>query len=260
MNSSHQIADADNNHRNAFDLVRLLLAASVIYTHGFLLCGREEPTFEVFKRQLSIGLLAVLGFFAVSGYLVSASWDRSPRVGRFLWSRVTRIVPGFLVCLLVTAFVVAPLLYLGRGLLLNDFPWGTGPEGAARFVLSNSLLRINQWSIGRALDGAPYGESLDGSLWSIFPEFTCYLFTLIGGWFGLLRTNRSLLLGLTAYVAIIHINNTLRPGPPTPADGPSFLTLGIVTKFYLAYLVGMLIWAYRDLVRPDMKAWYGAAL
>ena len=134
-------------HQNCFDLLRLLLAASVVYTHAYLLCGSEEPTHNLFKRQLSVGSIAVLGFFGVSGYLVTASWQRSSGIWSFLKKRALRIFPGFWVCLLFVAFLVGPLLYVARSKPLSEYPL-MGSEGAVRYVLSNSMLMVNQWVIG----------------------------------------------------------------------------------------------------------------
>jgi hypothetical protein len=62
----------------------------------------------------TIGRFAVGGFFAISGFLVTGSRLRLP-AGAFGWRRFLRVFPGLWVCLLVTAFVLAPAVGALRG-------------------------------------------------------------------------------------------------------------------------------------------------
>jgi len=69
------VADRANN----FDLLRLVAAGSVIFSHSFLLAeGQQnnEPLVAL-TGQAVIGLLGVFVFFAVSGYLVTASYENT---------------------------------------------------------------------------------------------------------------------------------------------------------------------------------------
>ena len=60
--------------------------------------------------------MAVVGFFGISGYLITGSAERS-RPLRYLWQRFLRIFPAFWVCLVVTAFVIGAIA------------WSTDPGG-----------------------------------------------------------------------------------------------------------------------------------
>jgi len=247
-------------HHNGFDLLRLILALLVVYTHSYLLGGfGEEPTFRFFKGQLIFGSMAVLGFFGISGYLVTGSFERSATLWSFFTKRALRIFPGFWVCLLVIALVIAPLLYLGRGRSLADYPW-FGPDGALRYIAANSLLHVGQWNIGQALEGAPYEGSLNGSLWSIFPEFCCYLLTMLVGLLGVHHKNKNLFVGLLGYLSVVHVLKATHVGEITPALGPTFLTLTDYTQYYLAYLVGAGLWLFRDHFRPNASGCVFAGL
>ncbi|HEX7801853.1 MAG TPA: acyltransferase [Pseudoxanthomonas sp.] len=87
--------------------------------------------------KCSLGGLGVAIFFAISGFLVTHSWVRDPDLGRFLARRYLRIVPALAVCI--------PLTWLATKLSgLSHFP------------------------------GNPYA-ALNGSLWTIPWEVTCYL-------------------------------------------------------------------------------------
>ena len=107
-------------HANNFDALRLGFAILVVYSHAHALSGYAEPV----AWNGTLGNVAVHGFFAVSGYLVTGSFTRSRDLPQFSLRRARRIVPG-----LVVAMVVATLL--GRafgGYTTNPVPFITnGP-------------------------------------------------------------------------------------------------------------------------------------
>lgn len=113
-----------NARRNGMNLVRLVLASSVVFHHSFPLLGRGEG--PVLAGDL-IGGWAVIGFFCLSGYLITAS-RRSKGFGEYLLLRVARIYPGFIACLAVTAFILAPIAWgIERGTLDGFFSTPTTP-------------------------------------------------------------------------------------------------------------------------------------
>src|SRR4051794_20243403 len=97
---------------NNFDALRFLFAAMVILNHSYFMIDKYEvndPLYRLFKGQLDCGSLGVNAFFAISGFLITLSWMRSPKLRPFLWKRVLRIFPGFLVCFFACILVVAPI-------------------------------------------------------------------------------------------------------------------------------------------------------
>lgn len=94
----------------AFDVLRILAALGVIFSHSFALAGYHEPTLNIGTLHFNFGQLCVGVFFSISGFLIAASWDRDPSVVRYSRRRFARIIPGLFVCLVLTAFVVGPLV------------------------------------------------------------------------------------------------------------------------------------------------------
>jgi len=94
-------------HQNDnFDALRLLGALSVLVSHQFALTGRPEPAL----LGIRLGTIGVLIFFAISGFLVTASWSRDPHAPRFLARRALRVWPALAVCLIgCIAFVALAL-------------------------------------------------------------------------------------------------------------------------------------------------------
>ena len=90
---------------NSLNLVRLVLAALVLVSHAYAITGHTpEPEWH----DTTLGTWAVYGFFALSGFLITGSRMTSD-MGAYLIRRIARIYPGYLVCLVVTVVVFAPI-------------------------------------------------------------------------------------------------------------------------------------------------------
>ncbi len=154
---------------NALNLVRLGLALLVLVAHGYYLSGAGTgPSW----RGENLGGWAVFSFFTLSGYLITASRFANP-LPRFLALRVARIYPAFLVCLLLTVVVFAPLAWWAEGR-----PWAaylSTPTTPLAYVAQNLGLHIGVYDVGGTPAAVPYPGAWNGSLWTLFFEFCCYL-------------------------------------------------------------------------------------
>lgn len=232
--------------------MRLVLAATVVYSHSYAIGGFERESFALWtKENIILGTLGVLGFFGLSGFLVTASFDRAPKVFGYLLKRVRRIFPGFWVCLIVTAFVIAPLVWLASGRSLGSFRW-TGSESALSYVSTNFFLKVNQSSIQDLLSGQKWQESLNGPLWSLQPEFLCYLFVVAAGLGLALRSSRWLLAVVTACALVFHIVRVVSGPEAYPAIPGAFATR-IWGPFVTAFMVGMCAYVWRDSIQFNWK-------
>ncbi|MCC2308742.1 acyltransferase family protein [Cellulomonas chengniuliangii] len=154
---------------NSLNLIRLVLAALVLVAHAYYIAGRGVgPHLD----GENIGGWAVFGFFAISGYLITASrWSNS--LGAYLVHRIARIYPAFLVCLVVTVCVFAPIGFLAQhGSLSGYLTTGTTP-GA--YLSLNATLKMNAYDVAATPAAVPYPGAWNGSLWSLYYEFLCYL-------------------------------------------------------------------------------------
>ncbi|MCC9196013.1 acyltransferase [Arthrobacter sp. zg-Y820] len=158
-----ELFDPKNNSLNA---IRLILACLVVVSHSWVIGGHgDEPSLG----GRTLGAWSVLGFFGISGYLITRSRFNGQPASRFFRARFLRIFPGFLVALIMVAFVFAPLsVALGSA---GSFV----PAEALTYILRNFLLYppfISQAGIGSTL---AEGEIWNGALWSLFWEGCCYL-------------------------------------------------------------------------------------
>ena len=177
---------------NQFNFLRLLLASLVLLAHSPELTDGDrhrEPLTRLFGT-LSSGELAVTGFFLLSGFLIVQSWQRRPHLGRFLASRVLRIYPGFAVASLVSVLVAGAL----------------GSANAHRYLAQVDLKWLLQTITLLRSPSAPptfvgtHHPIVNGNLWTICYEFSCYLAVGLLGAAGLLRHRRAFL-GFTLALA-----------------------------------------------------------
>ena len=236
--------------KNAFDLARILLAISVLITHSILIGGYKlnDPLSVLSKSQTYFAELGVMGFFALSGYLITSSFENSKNVLVFVSHRLLRILPGFWVCLIITAFVFAPLIFIIKGRSFASFDF-VGKESSISYVVNNFWLKIQQWNIKDVLTYASYQDSLNGSLWSLFSEMQCYCFTMIAGMLGLFNKNKMLYLIFAIITFIFFAINFNFP----KSYGPTILVLSPALKLYISYIAGSLLYVFRDQMILDKK-------
>ncbi|MEV0532226.1 acyltransferase [Kitasatospora sp. NPDC050463] len=173
--------------KNGFGLLRLVLAVAVIFAHAMPL-GMSKPDLGLLQSrgQTNVGAIAVAGFFVLSGLLITRSGMRLS-TGRFLWNRAIRLLPALWVCLLLTAFVIAPLVARHQGRL--DGFWSHA-EGPFDYVKANWAIGVNQWGISGLLDHNPHVGAFNGSIWSLGTEVFCYLVVALFAAIGILRSAR----------------------------------------------------------------------
>jgi peptidoglycan/LPS O-acetylase OafA/YrhL len=170
--------DPRNNALNAW---RLLLATGVIFWHSFLNTG-HDVTFEPAHQFLRDAW--VDGFFAISGFLIASSWLHNPRLRDYFVARALRILPGLWACLIVTAFVIAPIGVAIQGGSVSKLLLSTAP---IVYVLKNSAVAMVQTDIAGTPLGIPWPHMWNGSLWTLLWEVFCYVAIAALGLVGLLR-------------------------------------------------------------------------
>ncbi|MBA0046087.1 acyltransferase [Mycobacteroides sp. LB1] len=170
--------DPRNNALNAW---RLVLAVSVIYWHSWPLTGRTI-TYRPFEQLIE--QVGVDGFFAISGFLITASWLRKPKLRDFAIARGLRIFPGLWVCLLVIAFVIAPIsVLIQHGSVANLM----SSHKPIEYVLNNGLMNVYYAGVDGTPRGVPWPGVWNGSIWTLVFELICYIAVAVLGVLGLLK-------------------------------------------------------------------------
>lgn len=237
--------------KNAFDLLRLILALSVIFAHSRLIGGYGDFDFlsSISKEQTNFADFGILGFFGLSGYLITASYTNSKSIFSFISHRVLRILPAYWACLIITAFCIAPAIGYLKAQQFNEFNFFE-VQGSFYYVLNNFFLKINQWSVNNVIDKAYYNGSLNGSLWSLFPELLCYILVLFLGIFSILKSNKWMLLIIGLYLCVIYGLNDIFGFK----YGPTILILTPNLKLFCAFICGSIIYSYKKILLRNTKS------
>src|SRR5579862_5627066 len=188
-----------DQRENNIDFVRIVLALLVILSHSYPLTlghERSEPFAVLSRGQVTGGHIAVDLFFILSGFLITASFERSSSAASYLRKRVARIYPGFLLLSLMTLVLFAPLAHArveGTSLI------------AKILNVTGNTLRLAEWKYSGAFGSNPAPGVINGSLWSIYYEFWCYIGVLTLGLTGLLRSRTflALLFGASIVVSLL---------------------------------------------------------
>jgi peptidoglycan/LPS O-acetylase OafA/YrhL len=171
-----RLNDVANGRNNNFNLLRMIAATAVLVSHAYPISlgnGASEPLSSLL--QMSLGTLAVLSFFAISGFFISQSFDRSNGLVSFAVARVLRVYPGLGVVLLLTVLVLGPIFTTQP---LSSF--FTQPE-TFLYLPRNLSLKWLQYDLPGVFQRNPYGPAINGSLWSLFYEITCYGLVVVLG-------------------------------------------------------------------------------
>lgn len=152
-----------NNKENNFDIVRLIAAFLVFTGHAYVLVGNPPPVI-IFQAAQRLGIII---FFTIGGYLITESWKRDSNYFRYIIKRVFRIFPALIACVLITAFLLGPILseLSIQEYFTSPITWG---------YLKNIVLYIN-YSLPGVFESNPYPYAVNGSLWSLPVEFFMYL-------------------------------------------------------------------------------------
>jgi peptidoglycan/LPS O-acetylase OafA/YrhL len=169
---------------NNFDLLRLVAALLVVFHHSFALTGTDAPLQAVEDRtHISWGATGVLIFFAISGFLIPRSWTYDPRLVSYAVKRALRLLPALVVSLILTAFVLGPLVTS-----LDTSTYLEAPRTKAYVVLNSSMWTI--YDLPGVFTHNVYPNAVNGSLWTLSVEVKAYALIAILGLIGVFRRRR----------------------------------------------------------------------
>ena len=149
---------------NSFDLIRHVAALLVLVSHHFALTGSEGPGITGYN---SLGGIAVIAFFSISGLLITLSFLNANSFTDYLSKRVARIFPALIVCAFMMTFVAGSVFADG---------YVTDSAALIDFLRISLFGRANIEEITEAFI---FSESFNGSLWTLKIEFAFYLLVAV---------------------------------------------------------------------------------
>ncbi|MCB5177017.1 acyltransferase family protein [Microvirga lenta] len=217
---------------NNFTILRLLLAVAVVVSHAFSVTTgavMDEPLAS--STGFTLGEHAVNGFFVVSGFLVTMSFDQ--RGWRdYVIARALRIAPGLIVATLVVA------LLLGGAMTSLPLTAYLESPDLRRFIgMTLSSFKSNIALPGVFADN-PFKFPM-GTVWTLKYEVLCYAGVLAFGLVGLLRS-RAVALALVAGLALSLASlDFFRP------DAPKGLETSLRLPLIFAFGGALYVWRNR---------------
>lgn len=224
---------------NNFDFIRFVAASLVIYSHAFPLSAGNEGELlkDLTQSQWSFGSLSVAVFFIISGFLIAQSYDQGRNPIKYIKARVLRIFPGLACVLVLSAFVLGPIV---TQLPMKEYFCNLQTYQYLKSVFLYPLY----WNLPGVFENNFYSPSVNGSLWTIPFEFFFYGVVLLLGILKLLqKKNINFALFLSFLLLEIYKHQLF------PIEG-HFMSLPrySLIELGLYFSAGMLLYSLRDYV------------
>jgi peptidoglycan/LPS O-acetylase OafA/YrhL len=228
---------------NNFDFLRFAAATLVILHHSYALLVKPEPLFTIIGA-FSYGDFAVAVFFVISGFLITASYERCRALVPFLMSRFLRMWPALIAACCFAVFLIGPL----------NTKWTLAEYFKCQWTWSyfKNLGLVNiQWQLPGVFLNNPFKEIVNGSLWTLPIEASMYVFTLCLGVLGIYRF-RYAVLAFFALILVLQMRLLNEPHATEITFKLFPLWLG-ETRFSTLYLGGAVLYLFRDVCKFNWK-------
>lgn len=221
--------------RNSFGAMRAAAALTVAVTHAIEIQAGNVAWDPVFQATgYTLGQHAVHVFFILSGLLVTASLCRSQGPVPFLLGRAFRIFPGLIVCAMLTAFVLGPVMSICA---TTDY---LTDAGAAQYAIKTILLETGRAELPGVFVGNPLPGEINNSVWTLKYEVLCYGALALAAVAGLLTTQHRNIAVLGA--VILGLGATFLLDGLIPANTPA----DVLRRFALCFALGTFAYFAKD--------------
>lgn len=92
------------NNKNCFDFLRFFFAANILLAHLSELSQNQNLAF---LSHFSNSIIAIKGFFVISGFLVAKSYVNTPSLKSYFIKRTKRILPAYVIVVLFSTLIFA---------------------------------------------------------------------------------------------------------------------------------------------------------
>ncbi|MDB5459531.1 MAG: acyltransferase family protein [Caulobacteraceae bacterium] len=246
MMISDRVADT-GGRPSGFDYMRIVLALVIVIFHSTTTSYGSAGDWVWWNTPAKPFIRLLLpAFFALSGFLVASSLERSKTLISFLGLRVIRIYPALAVETLLSAFILGPLA--------TTFTLGAYFTSPLFFSYLLNVLGDVHYALPGVFLQNPHPVTVNGQLWTVPFELLCYIslaaLTVLG-----LRKKRIIaplatvasIVGFVIAKAIKY--HGLFPVFDTALSGPLLVS---------SFLAGVTIYLYRDRIPWNIR-WMGCS-
>ncbi len=167
--------------RDNFLIIRILAALAVIYGHSFALTiavGQKDFVLMYLKKT-HIAHEAVSIFFVISGFLVTGSYLNRKNILIFIRSRILRVYPALIICLLLSIMILGPIVST-----YSISEYFSQNQTYTYFLKNLSLIKPDFTLPGVFTENRLTG--VNGSLWTLPAEIRMYILLGVIGFLGIL--------------------------------------------------------------------------
>ena len=223
---------AMQNRPSGFDYVRLALALAVVFYHSWGTSYGVIPEQDPLSSKMRpIVVIIIPMFFALSGFLVAGSLERSKTLFAFLGFRALRIMPALAGEVLLSALVLGPLL---TTLPLSSY--FADPEFSSYF---GNIIGNVHFVLPGMFPNNPVPHMVNRQLWTIPIELMCYLTLSVLAIFSIFK-KRVL---LACCLAVLYIYEGIS-AIFLEASPPYFVIAGL--QLVMVFLAGVVLYRFRD--------------
>lgn len=226
-----KLSDVATSRVNNLNFIRFVAALMVIVSHCYaVVLGGDAGSYllKFTGDRLSPGGVSVGVFFLFGGFLIARSCEHHPEAKKFFSARILRLFPELLFVVILTAFVLGPMLST-----LSPVEYFTNPQ-TYKYLLNGVLIMVHQ--LPGVFTNNPSGDVVNAALWTLPVEFICYILCFIS--YKLTKFDKKKFLLLSVPVFVLAAVYYVKFSP---------LQLSVVRAVLLFYL-GVLIWVFRDQV------------
>lgn len=220
---------------NNLDLLRLLLALSVVFLHlNHLIDNQLVNTLGDIFHYISAS--AVPSFFIISGFLIYMSYERASSLRSYFANRFLRLYPAYFLLILACAI----LMGLVSDMLLTDYY----SLATLKYFIYNALF-LN--FMAPNLPGVFESHNLtivNGALWSLKIEVMFYLAVPL--LFKVLESHKSIIYMIVIYILSFLYITTIES---ISAQNPKYLSLISQLPAQMSYFIaGIFCYKYYSLI------------
>ena len=220
---------AVNNRPSGFDYMRVILALSIICLHsGEISYGPSNPA-EIYASPWRGPAAALVPmFFALSGFLVAGSLERSRHLVSFLALRALRIVPALTGEVVLSALVLGPLLTT-----YSLHAYFTDPRFTRYFW---NIIGEIHYQLPGLFIGNPDTDATNAQLWTVPYELMFYIICAAIALIGIYK-RRFWMLGFACVFIFLALYGTDLEKHPRPwtVTGGNLLMTGVAGMLFYRF-------------------------
>jgi len=165
------IVNCDERQQNNYNILRLLAAIFITFSHSFdlLKLSEKEPLNQISSQTIQFSFIGLCIFFSCSGYLIAKSACTSFSFKNYIWKRFLRIQPLLIVWCFIAIFIIGFLFtsLSSTNYFTNNDTWAYLKTIFPAWGIRFSLPQVFTNNIAE--------NGVNGSLWSLVIEERLYL-------------------------------------------------------------------------------------